>query len=57
MAPRPQFAVFSLGGLGAKIVGQSLHLALRDVKDKTRNAGYKIEFTRAGSRPLDGRIC
>ncbi len=47
--PRAQFAAFPLGRLEAKIVGQSLHLALRDVKDKTRNAGYKIEFTRAGS--------
>ncbi len=47
--PRARFEAFSLGGLEAKIVGQSLHLALLGVKDKTHNTGYKIEFTRVGS--------
>ncbi len=47
--PRARFEAFSLGGLEARIVGQSLHLALTGVKDKTRNARYKIEFTRVGS--------
>ncbi len=47
--PRARFEAFSLGGLEAKIVGQSLHLALTGVKDKTRKAGYKTEFTRARS--------
>ncbi len=47
--PRARFAAFSLGRLETKIVSSSLHLALRYVKDKNRNAGYKIEFTRAGS--------
>ncbi len=43
------FEALLLGGLEAGIVGQSLHLGLPDVKDKTRNTGDKIELTRADS--------